>query len=43
MIYIGYPVSFETACKILDEPYVVRFEKINDIIKYLAREFVHPY
>jgi hypothetical protein len=33
MLYVGYPISFETACKILDEPYVVRFEKINDIIK----------
>ena len=33
MLYVGYPISFETACKIFDEPYVVRFEKIDDILQ----------
>jgi len=33
MLYVGYPISFKTACKILHEPDIVRFEKINDIIK----------
>jgi len=39
MIYIGYPVSFETACKILDEPHVVRFEKINHTIETRLAEY----
>ena len=39
MLYIGYPVSFETACKILNEPYVVRFEKINNIIETRLAEY----
>jgi hypothetical protein len=39
MLYVGYPVSYKTACEILNEPYVVRFEKIYDSIKTRLAEY----